>query len=299
MARYPVTQQVPGPPTFQDRHEPHPAHIPAHLPAFPDVHTYQHTPAFQGHEVDAQRQRKMVLASNQQAEAALVKLHQRLVATAATTTAAAVGPAASQPGTNPFLLAPVVVAAADADADAGAGADAAAEAGASGALETGVAADFSMGAAQRVFQRVLSPEEQRQQKEAAAAAGNSGTTMMDLDGPAAGQSDAGGRWVLWSSDAPAVAGGDGAGGGALLRQELLQLQWHDASKAASVLGAAARQRPPDAYQERAEAAMAAEGAVGGRQRKSAYDRGNAELQRADELLRAGHAGGVGGMDEDV
>eukprot|EP00955_Chlamydomonas_euryale_P070959 360908-Chlamydomonas_euryale.AAC.5 len=37
-------------PTFEQRGEAPPPHIPPFLPAFPDAHTFEHTPAFPGHE---------------------------------------------------------------------------------------------------------------------------------------------------------------------------------------------------------------------------------------------------------
>ncbi|GBG00364.1 hypothetical protein Rsub_13123 [Raphidocelis subcapitata] len=311
-ARYPVLQQAPSAPTFLDRHEPHPAHIPGHLPAFPDAHTYQHTPAFQGHETDAQRQRQAVLAGKQRAEAALVKLHQRL-ATAANgganggEGAAGKGAGAAAANANPFLAPPVVVAADDASLPGPPGAGAgggAAEAGGGGGGGGGGGAgdelDFDAGAARHVFRAVLGQAARDQQ-----APGQPGADAMETDGGGAG------GLVLWALDAPPAGAGAGADAAAAAgrQQELLNLQLHDPGKAASVLGAAARAPPPDAYLERAEAMMAAEGAAGGRQRKSAYARGNADLQRADELLRAGYAaggggagggggGGGGGLDDD-
>lgn len=313
VARYPVMQQQPSAPTFLDRHEPHPQHIPAHFPAFPDTHTYQHTPAFQGHEPDAQRQRQAVLASKQQAEAALVKLHQRLVAAAAATAVAGpTGGAARGGGENPFLAPPVVVDTGDAtstdllEPGMGGGTAIGDEANDLDAL------DFDASAAQRVFQRVLAPADQQQQQQhvkgedgalTANGGGRDAAAMMDVDGqPAPPPGGAEGQWVLWAPDSLGPPAADATGSAGLRRQELLQLQWHDPAKALSVLGASSQQRPPDAYQERAEAAMAAEGAGGGggRQRKSAYGRGNADLQRADELLRAGHAaGGAADMDDDA
>jgi hypothetical protein len=290
-ARFPAVQQLPTAPTFLDRHEHNPPHIPAHLPAFPDAHTYQATPAFQGHETDTLRQRQAVLAGKQQAEAALVKLHQRLQAAAAggkgagaAADGAGAAGAAAAAAENPFLAPPAVV---DAAAEPGpAPAAAAAAAGGAGSEDGLAGLDFDTGAARAVFRSVLAP-----------GAGG-GTSAMDEDGgggaPGAGAEPS---VVMWAPDAP-LSGDAGGDAGATRRQELMQLQWHDPAKAASVLGAAAPSKPPDAYQERAEALMAAEGAGGGgggggRQRKSAYGRANAELQRADELLRAGH-GGVGG-----
>jgi hypothetical protein len=300
VARYPVVQQLPSAPTFLDRHEAHPAHIPAHLPAFPDAHTYQRTPAFNGHESDAQRQRQAVLTSKQQAEAALVKLHQRLAATAAG--GGAGRGQARGAAINPFLAPPVVMDAAEAGlpepvADGGAAA-------AGGDDLSGL--DFDAGAARRVFGSVLSPgAERKQQQQQQQQPLMGGATAMDVDGAeAAPDSGAPGSWVLWAPDTPAdgaAGAADANPGSALRRQEMLQLQWHDPAKAASVLGASAPQRPPDAYQERVEAAMATEGG-GARQRKSAYGRGNADLQRADEMLRSGHGapaegGGAGASDD--
>uniref|UniRef100_A0A383W5E7 Transcription initiation factor TFIID subunit 8 n=1 Tax=Tetradesmus obliquus TaxID=3088 RepID=A0A383W5E7_TETOB len=96
LAPYPVRTQRPAPPTFADQAEPHPAHVPGFLPAFPDPHTYQHTAAFAGHEADPHKQRQSMLEAKQKAEAALNKLHQRMSSKAA------------QPDTNPFLAAPAV-----------------------------------------------------------------------------------------------------------------------------------------------------------------------------------------------
>jgi hypothetical protein len=59
LAPYPVRTQRPVPPTFADQAEPHPAHVPGFLPAFPDPHTYQHTAAFAGHEADPHKQRQV------------------------------------------------------------------------------------------------------------------------------------------------------------------------------------------------------------------------------------------------
>ncbi|WIA22741.1 hypothetical protein OEZ86_009700 [Tetradesmus obliquus] len=96
LAPYPVRTQRPVPPTFADQAEPHPAHVPGFLPAFPDPHTYQHTAAFAAHEADPHKQRQSMLEAKQKAEAALNKLHQRMSSKAA------------QPDTNPFLAAPAV-----------------------------------------------------------------------------------------------------------------------------------------------------------------------------------------------
>jgi hypothetical protein len=59
LAQFPVHSQQALPPTFADRREPHGSHIPAFLPAFPDPHTYQHTPAYAGHATDPHKQRQV------------------------------------------------------------------------------------------------------------------------------------------------------------------------------------------------------------------------------------------------
>lgn len=43
-------------PTFQEKNEIPPPHIPAFLPAFPDKHTYVQTPQFEAHEENPNKQ---------------------------------------------------------------------------------------------------------------------------------------------------------------------------------------------------------------------------------------------------
>ena len=61
LAQYPVHRQRPLPTTFAEQKDqpPPPSHIPTFLPAFPDPHTYQHTPAYTGHQTDPHKQRQV------------------------------------------------------------------------------------------------------------------------------------------------------------------------------------------------------------------------------------------------
>lgn len=63
LAPFPVHTQQALPPTFADRGEQPPDHIPRFLPAFPDPHTYQHTPAYAGHQTDPHKQRQVSAGS--------------------------------------------------------------------------------------------------------------------------------------------------------------------------------------------------------------------------------------------
>jgi hypothetical protein len=55
----PVSHQAALPPSFADMKETPPAHIPAFLPALPDAHTYQQTPAYPGHVTEPAKQRQV------------------------------------------------------------------------------------------------------------------------------------------------------------------------------------------------------------------------------------------------
>lgn len=56
LAPYPVRKPARLYPTFQERGEAPPPHIPAFLPVFPDKHTYVATPVFPGHEENPEKQ---------------------------------------------------------------------------------------------------------------------------------------------------------------------------------------------------------------------------------------------------
>jgi len=60
LPQYPVQKPGRKLPTFQDKQEAAPAHIPAFLPAFPDKHTYLQTPKFPGHEADPAKQSQVL-----------------------------------------------------------------------------------------------------------------------------------------------------------------------------------------------------------------------------------------------
>ncbi len=53
---YPIKRAPRPHPTWQDKGEKPPAHIPAFLPAFPDKHNYKHTPTFAGHIMNPDKQ---------------------------------------------------------------------------------------------------------------------------------------------------------------------------------------------------------------------------------------------------
>ncbi|KAK9919071.1 hypothetical protein WJX75_009128 [Coccomyxa subellipsoidea] len=114
VAKYPVSKRPLTLPTFADRKEEAPKHIPDYLPAFPDKHTYVETPAYAAHEKDARKQRAAADAAKRKAETALVKLHQRQTALQAANAATEASAAAEKTGapvlgadTNPFLLQPL------------------------------------------------------------------------------------------------------------------------------------------------------------------------------------------------
>lgn len=58
---YPVRSAGRHQPTFMERGEPSPQHVPEWMPAFPDVHTYRHTPLHQGHEQDPVKQQEVCM----------------------------------------------------------------------------------------------------------------------------------------------------------------------------------------------------------------------------------------------
>lgn len=67
-SEYPVRAPGRSLPSWEERREEPPPHIPSWLPAFPDRHTYVRTPAFPGHEEDPVKQSEV--GSKQQQDAA-------------------------------------------------------------------------------------------------------------------------------------------------------------------------------------------------------------------------------------
>eukprot|EP00891_Asterochloris_glomerata_P002166 jgi/Astpho2/2166/fgenesh1_pg.00040_%23_22_t len=80
---YPVSKAPRKVPTFRERKEEPPQHIPDFLPAFPDKHTYMQSAAFPGHEKNARQQRLAAAKAKRQAEKSLVRLHQQAEAATA------------------------------------------------------------------------------------------------------------------------------------------------------------------------------------------------------------------------
>ena len=63
LAPFPVRRPARSMPTFEERGEAPPPHVPSFLPAFPDPHTYERTPVFAGHEENPEKQTQVRGAS--------------------------------------------------------------------------------------------------------------------------------------------------------------------------------------------------------------------------------------------
>lgn len=120
LPHYPVSKAPSLAPTFVDKKETPPPHVPAFLPAFPDKHTYVQTPAYAGNEQQPRHQRLAADKARRQAEKSLVKLHDRSMPpppppkyppsakTPGLKLPASMGPPPPrQKHTNPFLAAPL------------------------------------------------------------------------------------------------------------------------------------------------------------------------------------------------
>ncbi|GFR50690.1 hypothetical protein Agub_g12943 [Astrephomene gubernaculifera] len=88
-------------PSFEERREEPPAHIPTWLPAFPDRHTYVRTPAFPGHEEDPVKQSEVIRQTRRQAAKTTLTFKQQLLAVPPHPGDVAIG-------SNPFLSVPTV-----------------------------------------------------------------------------------------------------------------------------------------------------------------------------------------------
>lgn len=80
ISAFPLRKQSRPAPTFMERGEAPPPHIPPWLPALPDRHTYVATPVYPGHEKDPQKRQMLLTEQRQQAETAAVRLQARLAA---------------------------------------------------------------------------------------------------------------------------------------------------------------------------------------------------------------------------
>ncbi|KAL3142651.1 hypothetical protein ABBQ38_002960 [Trebouxia sp. C0009 RCD-2024] len=121
LPHYPVSKEPRLAPSFADKKETPPPHIPTFLPAFPDKHTYVQTAAYAGHEHDPKQQRLAADKARRQAEKSLVKLHDRSMPPPPPPKLAPGGakppqlklpasmgpPPPRQKQTNPFLAAPL------------------------------------------------------------------------------------------------------------------------------------------------------------------------------------------------
>lgn len=121
MAPFPVRKRPKPMPTFADRAEVPPPHVPAFLPAFPDKHTYMDTPVYPCQEADAQARQLKAAEARRAAEQALVRLQarsqpgNRLLAEEAAVAVEAerakggqdAAGAGGTGGANPFLAAPL------------------------------------------------------------------------------------------------------------------------------------------------------------------------------------------------
>ncbi|KAI7842811.1 hypothetical protein COHA_003557 [Chlorella ohadii] len=80
ISAFPLRKKSRPPPSFYERGETAPDHIPPWLPAFPDRHTYQATPVYPGQEKDPQKRQQQLTEQRQLAETATVRLQARLAA---------------------------------------------------------------------------------------------------------------------------------------------------------------------------------------------------------------------------
>ncbi|KAG2429077.1 hypothetical protein HXX76_011317 [Chlamydomonas incerta] len=98
---YPIRAPGRTLPSWEERREEAPAHIPSWLPAFPDRHTYVRTPAFPGHEEDPVKQSEVIRQTRRQAAKTTLAFKQQLLAVPP-------HPANAAIGSNPFLSVPTV-----------------------------------------------------------------------------------------------------------------------------------------------------------------------------------------------
>ncbi|GIL89968.1 hypothetical protein Vretifemale_17708 [Volvox reticuliferus] len=100
-AEYPVRAPGRSLPSWEERREEPPPHIPSWLPAFPDRHTYVRAPAFPGHEEDPVKQSEVIRQTRRQAAKTTLTFKQQLLAVPPHPSDVAVG-------SNPFLSIPTL-----------------------------------------------------------------------------------------------------------------------------------------------------------------------------------------------
>ncbi|XP_022745881.1 transcription initiation factor TFIID subunit 8-like [Durio zibethinus] len=111
--KFPVVRHRKLIPSFEHMNETPPGkHIPSWLPAFPDPHTYIHTPMWNERASDPCADKIEQARQRRKAERALLSLQQRLVCNGSTGTSASMVVDAKkgkmhEAGSNPFLVAPL------------------------------------------------------------------------------------------------------------------------------------------------------------------------------------------------
>ncbi|XP_039059127.1 transcription initiation factor TFIID subunit 8-like [Hibiscus syriacus] len=106
--KFPIVRNGKLIPSFEHMNEAPPGkHIPSWLPAFPDPHTYNHTPIWNERASDPCADKIEQARQQRKAERALLRLQQRLVRNGSTGTSASLVLDATEAGSNPFLAAPL------------------------------------------------------------------------------------------------------------------------------------------------------------------------------------------------
>ncbi|KAL4452607.1 hypothetical protein ABPG75_008269 [Micractinium tetrahymenae] len=206
ISAFPLRKKSRPPPTFLDRGEAPPPHIPAWLPALPDKHTYKATPVYPGHEQDPQKRQMQLTEQRQQAETALVRLQARLAA-----------------DSNQLLAAKLPNPEAGEAGPAGAAAEEQQQQQANGGAAGGAAGGHAAAVASNPFLAApwgdLQSEEQQQQQQSGAAAASPAAGTAGGEQPAA-PAGASGPTVEWEETVWAPEGGAAAGGGGGFAQQL-------------------------------------------------------------------------------
>lgn len=103
IAAYPKAKRPRPVPSFADKQEVPPAHIPSFMPAFPDQHTYLSTPVYPGHDKDPKRVREKLNKQRQSAAKAVINQHARIEQSQGDAAASAL----PSQGLGPFFAAPL------------------------------------------------------------------------------------------------------------------------------------------------------------------------------------------------
>ncbi|KAG2449975.1 hypothetical protein HYH02_000079 [Chlamydomonas schloesseri] len=300
---YPIRAPGRTLPSWEERREEAPAHIPSWLPAFPDRHTYVRTPAFPGHEEDPVKQSEVIRQTRRQAAKTTLAFKQQLLAVPPHPVNAAIG-------SNPFLSVPTVELVGP---SGGGGGGTGAGAGGPGAAGVGAGTSSGAGAA-------AADKEEASGRGAGAGDGAGGSGGAAAPGAGLAKEVVHPASTAFEPVVGPVAmdeGGPGAGGGEDRRREMdTTVKWQqvqDAPSGSSALGLPAGytldlatrvQRQGQAFTAKrvvddAYAARAAEESHGprfgtGRSRASRFDMGD-ERKKAEHILaQAAEVKGHGG-----